>query len=80
MDKLGRRSRDGSLGKKRKIEVFVPDTNGPLISFEEFCKLQQVEISAELAKKIHGKYVKRHKQRQIEIFFYEHKVSIFFTF
>lgn len=80
LDKVGRKNRDrdsvGSQGKnrKRKIEVFVPDTNGPLISFEEFCKLQKVEISTELAKKIHTKYVKRHRQRQIEIFFYEHKV------
>lgn len=59
---------------KRKIEVFVPDTKGPLLSFKDFLEIQKVEIDRDLADKIYSKYKARHEQRHIEMFFYEHKV------
>ena len=64
-----------SKRRKKVVEIFVPDTNGPLVSLHEFIELQKVEISPELANKIHSKYKRKHMQRQTELFFYEHKVS-----
>jgi len=58
-----------------KPEIFIPKTDGPLISFKEFFHLQPAESSVKYAtlEKYYENYKKEHERDQVKIFFNEHK-------
>lgn len=70
-DSRGRRGH----GSRSKPDIKFPDFYEPLVTQREFTSLQSHELKQETVEKAYKEYKRKHEEKQVKLFFKEHKVA-----
>lgn len=69
-----RNSHRGKRDRKPRYTIEWPDLRDPLVTLAEFVALQRRGVPQDTVEKYYTNYKEKHEDKQLELFFEEHKV------